>query len=594
LTENELKTSVALKGIGVSPGIVIGSAYVFNRQDIKETLYNLKDSQSVSREVERFKKALGKSEQELLDIKNGLEDSEGIGPLFVDVHIMMLNDKTFVENTIKNIRDHRVNAEWALKMTISRHREIFDTIEDGYLRERIRDVEHVGQIILRNLSGKIHEKISDITENVVIVARDLSPADTVQMTTRKIVGFATDMGGKTSHTAIVAKSLEIPAVVGIEKVTEEVNTDDTIIVDGTAGVVIINPDPEVIKRYEDKKKHYLVMEEDLLKDAHLPAVTTDGHSVGVGANIEFVEEIPSAVFHGANGVGLYRTEFIYINREQLPTEEEHLAIYKDLIGSRGVKWATIRTFDLGGDKFISDARLAKEMNPAMGLRAIRFCLQEVELFKIQLRAILRASVYGNVGILLPMISGVKEIVDARNIIDEVKEELISSGIPINEDIKIGIMIEVPSAVIMAEQLAEKVDFFSIGTNDLIQYALAIDRVNERVTYLYEPFHPAILKMIKQVVDAGHNAGIKVAMCGEMAGDPLCTPILLGLKLDGLSMTPLAIPRVKNIIRNSTVKESEKLLKEALTFSTATEIKEYVKVYMTEKFPEFCPVDWETH
>jgi len=594
LTENELKTSVALKGIGVSPGIVIGSAYVFNRQDIKETLYNLKDSQSVSREVERFKKALGKSEQELLDIKNGLEDSEGIGPLFVDVHIMMLNDKTFVENTIKNIRDHRVNAEWALKMTISRHREIFDTIEDGYLRERIRDVEHVGQIILRNLSGKIHEKISDITENVVIVARDLSPADTVQMTTRKIVGFATDMGGKTSHTAIVAKSLEIPAVVGIEKVTEEVNTDDTIIVDGTAGVVIINPDPEVIKRYEDKKKHYLVMEEDLLKDAHLPAVTTDGHSVGVGANIEFVEEIPSAVFHGANGVGLYRTEFIYINREQLPTEEEHLAIYKDLIESRGVKWATIRTFDLGGDKFISDARLAKEMNPAMGLRAIRFCLQEVELFKIQLRAILRASVYGNVGILLPMISGVKEIVDARNIIDEVKEELISSGIPINEDIKIGIMIEVPSAVIMAEQLAEKVDFFSIGTNDLIQYALAIDRVNERVTYLYEPFHPAILKMIKQVVDAGHNAGIKVAMCGEMAGDPLCTPILLGLKLDGLSMTPLAIPRVKNIIRNSTVKESEKLLKEALTFSTATEIKEYVKVYMTEKFPEFCPVDWETH
>lgn len=594
MTENELKTSVALKGIGVSPGIVIGSAYVFNRQDIKETLYNLKDSQSVSREVERFKKALGKSEQELLDIKNGLEDSEGIGPLFVDVHIMMLNDKTFVENTIKNIRDHRVNAEWALKMTISRHREIFDTIEDGYLRERIRDVEHVGQIILRNLSGKIHEKISDITENVVIVARDLSPADTVQMTTRKIVGFATDMGGKTSHTAIVAKSLEIPAVVGIEKVTEEVNTDDTIIVDGTAGVVIINPDPEVIKRYEDKKKHYLVMEEDLLKDAHLPAVTTDGHSVGVGANIEFVEEIPSAVFHGANGVGLYRTEFIYINREQLPTEEEHLAIYKDLIESRGVKWATIRTFDLGGDKFISDARLAKEMNPAMGLRAIRFCLQEVELFKIQLRAILRASVYGNVGILLPMISGVKEIVDARNIIDEVKEELISSGIPINEDIKIGIMIEVPSAVIMAEQLAEKVDFFSIGTNDLIQYALAIDRVNERVTYLYEPFHPAILKMIKQVVDAGHNAGIKVAMCGEMAGDPLCTPILLGLKLDGLSMTPLAIPRVKNIIRNSTVKESEKLLKEALTFSTATEIKEYVKVYMTEKFPEFCPVDWETH
>ncbi|MEA3487372.1 MAG: phosphoenolpyruvate--protein phosphotransferase [Thermodesulfobacteriota bacterium] len=594
MSENKLKTTIALRGIGVSPGIVIGSTYVLNRQDVKETLCKLNDGESVSREIERFKKALGKSEQELLDIKGGLEDSEGIGPLFIDVHVMILNDKAFIENTIKNIGDHRVNAEWALKMTISRHKEIFDKIEDDYLRERIRDVEYVGQIIQRNLSGKIHEKISDISEEVVIVARDLSPADTVQMATRKIMGFATDMGGKTSHTAIVAKSIGIPAVVGLEKVTGEVSTGDIIIVDGTAGVVIINPDPEVVKRYEDKKRHYLAMEEDLLKDAHLPAVTVDGHSVGVGANIEFVEEIPSAVFHGANGIGLYRTEFIYINREQLPSEEEHLSSYKKVIEGEGIKWATIRTFDLGGDKFISYAGLAEEINPVMGLRAIRFCLQEVELFKVQLRAILRASVYGNVGILLPMISGVKELVDARNIIDEVKGELISGGIPINEDIKIGIMIEVPSAVIIADQLAEKVDFFSIGTNDLIQYALAIDRVNERVTYLYDPLHPAILRMIKQVVDAGHNAGIKVAMCGEMAGDPLCTPILLGLKLDGLSMTPLAIPRVKNIIRNSTVRESEKLLKEVMTFSTGSEIKEHVKDYMTERFPEFCPIDWQAY
>jgi len=349
----------------------------------------------------------------------------------------------------------------------------------------------------------------------------------------------------------------------------------------------------VIKRYEDKKRHYLAMEEDMLKDAHLPAVTADGRSVGVGANIEFIEEIPSAVFHGANGVGLYRTEFIYINKEQLPSEEEHFFSYKKVIEGEGIKWATIRTFDLGGDKFVSDAGLAEEMNPVMGLRAIRFCLQEVELFKVQLRAILRASVYGNTGILLPMISGVKEIMDARNIIDEVKGELLSEGIPIDEDIKIGIMIEVPSAVIMAEQLAEKVDFFSIGTNDLIQYALAIDRVNERVTYLYEPLHPAILRMIRQVVDAGHNAGIKVAMCGEMAGDPLCTPILLGLELDGLSMTPLAIPRVKKIIRNSTVRESKELLKKVMTISTAQEIEECVKDYMIQRFPECCPVDWQT-
>ena len=591
MSENELKATIALKGIGVSPGIVIGRAYALNRKDIKETLYKVSGDESVSREIKRFKKSLRDSRQELLDIQTELKNRQGIGSLFVDVHIMILDDKTFTTDIIKNIKDHGVNAEWALKMTISRQREIFEKIEDEYLRERIRDVECVGQRILRNLSGKTHERVSDIEGEVVIVARDLSPTDTVQMSTRKILGFATDIGGKTSHTAIVAKSIGIPAVVGLERITGEVSTGDAIIVDGTAGVVIVNPDPEVIKRYEDKKRHYFAMEEDMLKGAHLPADTIDGHPVGVGANIEFIEEIPSAVFHGANGVGLYRTEFIYINREQLPTEEEHFSNYKKVIEGEGINWATIRTFDLGGDKFVSDAGLAEEMNPVMGLRAIRFCLQEVELFKVQLRAILRASVYGNTGILLPMISGVKEIIDARYIIDEVKGELLSEGIPIDEDIKIGIMIEVPSAVIMAEQLAEKADFFSIGTNDLIQYALAIDRVNERVTYLYEPLHPAILRMLKQVVDAGHNAGIKVAMCGEMAGDPLCTPILLGLALDGLSMTPLAIPRVKKIIRKSTVSESKKLLEKVMTFSTAQEIEGCVRAYMIERFPECCPVDW---
>ncbi len=592
MSESELKTIAALKGIGVSPGIVIGHAYAMDHQDIKETLYKLDNGRFVAKEIKRFKKALKDSKQELLDIKKDIGNRKGIGPLLIDVYIMILEDKTLVDTTIQNIENHRVNAEWALKMTISGHRQIFDAIEDDYLRDRIRDLEYVGQRILRNLSGKAIERISDIEGEVVIVARDLSPADTVQMTTGKILGFATDMGGKTSHTAIVAKSIEIPAVVGLEKVTREVSTGDLIIVDGTAGVVIVNPDPEVIKRYEDKKRHYLAMEEDMLKNAHLPAITADGHSVGVGANIEFVEEIPSAVFHGANGVGLYRTEFLYINKKSLPTEEGHFANYKKVIEGEGIKWATIRTFDLGGDKFISDAGLAEEMNPVMGLRAIRFCLQEVELFKVQLRAILRASAYGNTGILLPMISGIQELIDARKIIDEVKEDLTAADIPIDHHIKIGVMIEVPSAVILADRLAEQVDFFSIGTNDLIQYALAIDRVNERVTYLYEPLHPAVLMMLRQTVEAGHRAGIKVAMCGEMAGDPLCTAILLGLKLDGLSMTPLAIPRVKKIIRNSTVAESAKLLETVMDFSTAREIEQYVKDYMIRMFPECCPVHWQ--
>jgi len=375
----------------------------------------------------------------------------------------------------------------------------------------------------------------------------------------------------------------------LKNITNEVQTADRIIVDGTAGVVIIHPDPEILKRYEDKKKHYEVMAEDLIKDASLPAITMDNHRIDIGANIEFIEEIPSAVSHGTDGVGLYRTEFIYINKEQLPTEEEHFSSYKRVVEGDGVKWATIRTFDLGGDKFASDPRLAEEMNPAMGLRGIRFCLHEVELFKVQLRAILRASAYGKTKILFPMISGVAEIQAAKKILREVKHDLSSEGIPIDENIEIGIMIEVPSAVMMADKLAEEVDFFSIGTNDLIQYSLAIDRVNERVTYLYEPLHPAILRLIKLVVEAGHNAGIKVAMCGEMAGEPAYSLILLGLGLDELSMTPLAIPRVKKIIRGSTLKESRELLDRAMTFSTFREIEEYVRRYMIKRFPDDFPL-----
>jgi len=582
------KTSV-LSGIGVSPGIISGKAYLFNCPDFQTPYYKLKTNTLVSNEVKRFKKALKDSGQELLDIKEKISNKEGIDPIFLDVHIMILKDRMFVRETVENIREQRINSEWALKLTLSKYREIFRKMEDEYLRERINDVEYVGDRILRNLSGKTCESISEIDEEIIIIARDLSPADTVQINVEKVLGFATDIGGKTSHTAIIARSVEIPAVVGLENITNEVQTGDRVIVDGTAGVVIINPDPEILKRYEDKKKHYEVMAEDLIKDASLPAITMDNHRIDIGANIEFIEEIPSAVSHGTDGVGLYRTEFIYINKEQLPTEEEHFSSYKRVVEGDGVKWATIRTFDLGGDKFASDPRLAEEMNPAMGLRGIRFCLHEVELFKVQLRAILRASAYGKTKILFPMISGVAEIQAAKKILREVKHDLSSEGIPIDENIEIGIMIEVPSAVMMADKLAEEVDFFSIGTNDLIQYSLAIDRVNERVTYLYEPLHPAILRLIKLVVEAGHNAGIKVAMCGEMAGEPAYSLILLGLGLDELSMTPLAIPRVKKIIRGSTLKESRELLDRAMTFSTFREIEEYVRRYMIKRFPDDFPL-----
>ena len=592
MSVSEEKGTTILKGIGVSPGIAIGKAYVLDRFDAKKiSRYRLDESKLVAREIRRFRKALKESEKQLLEIKKKLGDYEGIEPLYIiDVHIMILKDRMLINDTIQNIKDKSINAEWALRITIDKYREIFNKVEDDYLRERISDVEYTGQRILENLVGKKHKTISDIGEDVIIVARDLSPADTAQMKVEKILGFATDIGGKTSHTAIVAKSIEIPAVVGLEKVVREVRNDDEIIIDGISGFVIVNPDPDILRRYEDKKKHYQTIEENLLQYADLPAITKDNYRVEIGANIEFVEEIPSAVAHGADGVGLFRTEYIYINREQLPTEDEHFFSYKSVIEGMGIKWSTIRTFDLGGDKFFSDPRLPREMNPQMGLRAIRFCLREVELFKVQLRAILRASAFGKTRFLFPMISGVGEFRDVKKIFNEVKDTLLAEGTPIGEDIEVGIMIEIPSAVMVADELAREADFFSIGTNDLIQYTLAIDRINERVSYLYEPLHPAVLKLIKRVVDAGHKAGIKVAMCGEMAGEPAYTMILLGLELDELSINPLAIPRVKKIIRGSSMWESKELLRKVMTFSTAAETEEFVRNYMTQRFPEDFPIN----
>jgi phosphotransferase system enzyme I (PtsI) len=586
---NQIKRTIVLKGIGVSPGIVSGNVYLYNCQDIQTPYYKLDTNALVTKEVKRFRKALKDSVHELSEIKEKTKNREGIEPLFLDIHIMILKDRMFIRETVDNIQERQINAEWALKLTVSKYREIFKKMEDKYLKERISDVEYVSERVLRNLSQKTCESVADIDEEVIIIARDLSPADTVQINAEKVLGFATDSGGKTSHTAIVARSMEIPAVVGLEKITSEVQSDDKIIVDGTTGLVIINPDPDILKRYVDKKKHYQLMEEDLIKNARLPAITQDNHEIDISANIEFIEEIPSAVCHGTDRIGLYRTEFIYVNKEQLPTEEEHFANYRRVVSDPEIKWATIRTFDLGGDKFVSDPKLAEEMNPAMGLRAIRFCLQEVELFKVQLRAILRASAHGNTKILFPMISGVAEIREVKRILREVKEELVAEGFSVGDETEIGIMIEVPSAVMMADKLAEEVDFFSIGTNDLIQYAMAIDRVNERVTYLYDPLHPAILRLLKHVVDAGHKAGIKVAMCGEMAGDPAYSMILLGLGLDELSMTPLAIPRVKRIIRRSTLKESRELLDTVMAFSTVGEIETYVRNYMVKKFPEDFPM-----
>jgi phosphotransferase system enzyme I (PtsI) len=579
------KKTLVLKGIGVSPGVVIGKVYRFDPLDVQLSFYKLEDLTLIPKEIARFKNALKESERELLKIQENLKKTKVTEPLYIiDVHILILQDKKFISRTIKYIRRLGVNAEWAVRMTLDYYKQIFEGVQDVYISGRISDVQYVSQRILRNLSGEKKEIVWEIGDGVIVVTHDLSPADTAQMKMDKVVGFATDSGGRTSHTAIIARSMELPAVAGLDNITRIARTGDEIIVDGTSGLVVVNPYPDMLKRYQEKRLLYSASKEEYLKYAKLPAVTKDDYKVQIGGNIEFVEEMPSAITHGVEYIGLYRTEFIYINHEELPTEDDHFNNYSQIVTTKDLLWSTIRTFDLGGDKFPSNQKQAKELNPQLGLRAIRFCLKEVELFKTQLRAIWRVGALGKVKILFPMISGVEEIREAKKLLEEAKNELLAQGVRIASEMEIGAMIEVPTAAIIADKLAREVDFFSIGTNDLIQYSLAIDRANERLTYLYEPLHPAVLRLIKKVVDAAHDAKIRVAMCGEMAGDPLCSLILLGLELDELSMNHLAIPRVKKIIRESTLQESKLLLQKAMSFNTAAEVRSCVQEYMLERFP----------
>jgi phosphotransferase system enzyme I (PtsI) len=584
-TDQTDKTFV-LKGIGVSPGVAIGRVYRFDSLDSKIAFYKLNDASLIPKEVLRFKKALEESEHQLLEIQKNLKKAKVTEPLYViDVHILILKDKKFTNRTIKYIRESGVNSEWALRMTLDHYKQIFEGVEDAYISSRVSDVQYVVQRVLRNLSGEKHENVWETGQyGIIIVSQDLSPADTAQMKLDKIFGFATDSGGRTSHTAIVARSMELPAVVGLDNVTRSVHTGDEIIVDGTSGLVVINPYPDMLKRYEDKKRHYDAARDEYLKYAKLPAVTLDNYHVQIGCNIEFIEEIPSAIVHGAENIGLYRTEFLYIYRDELPTEEDHFNNYRQVVTEKKLSWSTIRTFDLGGDKFPNYQKQSKELNPQMGMRAIRFCLKEVEIFKTQLRAIWRAGAFGKTKILFPMISSVDEIREAKKLLEETRQELLAQGVEIASKMEIGAMIEVPAAVIIADKLAREVDFFSIGTNDLIQYSLAIDRANERLTYMYEPLHPAVLRLIKNVVEVAHKANVRVDMCGEMAGDPLCVLILLGMELDELSMNSLAIPRIKKIIRESTFEESKVMLKKALSFNTASEVRAYVNDYMVRRFP----------
>lgn len=581
------RTDIVLKGIGVSPGISIGMAFLVDGGRLETPAYCYLDLAYIPLEVKRFEKAVQESKDQLLKIRNKLlNDVKGKEHIrIIDAHLLMLEDKMLIDDTIKTIKKEKVNVEWAIRMVMKEIRDFFDSIDDEYIRERGSDIDHICDRVLKNLMGKKHETISEIKEEVIVVAHDLAPTDTVQMVKEKVLGFLTDIGGKTSHTAIVARSLEIPAVVGLENITQKVNAGDLLIIDGTSGTVVINPSEKIIKDYEKKKGQYSDYERLLHHYKKLPAEMLDGRRIRLMGNIEMIEEVPSLVDHGAEGIGLYRTEFLYLNRKGLPTEDEHFKVYKDVVERVSPHPTIIRTLDIGGDKFLSNVDLAPEMNPAMGLRAIRFCIKEPYIFKTQLKGILRASVYGNLKIMFPMISGVEELRKAKAIMEEAKEELRKEKKPFNPKIFVGAMIEVPSAAIIADVLAKEVDFFSVGTNDLLQYSLAIDRVNEHVAYLYEPLHPAALRIIKNVVAAAHSAGIAVGVCGEMAGEPEHALILLGLGLDQLSMNALSILKVKKMIRSIKYSDAKEIAETALSFSTAGEIERFIRDEMKKRFQD---------
>lgn len=573
------------RGIVASPGIVIGRAYLLDRRKVVVAGRRIEASR-VKEEVARFKKSVELSKTQLEELKKRYTKGLGKSHFYIlETHVMLLEDKMLVEGTAKRIKESLLNAEGALKETIGAIGSKFDTIEDEYLRERKHDVEQVGERVLRNLVGHMQESLADIREEAVIIAHDLAPTDTLMMRKDKILGFATDAGSRTSHMAILARSLGIPAAVGLENITSAVKTGDVVILDGIHGLVIVDPVEETFLAYLKKRQKYAYFERELEKIKLLPAETLDGYRVQLQGNIELPEEVASAADHGGTGIGLYRTEFLFLNRSALPTEEEHYKAYRHVVERAAPHEVVIRTFDLGGDKIGMHGGFEKESNPALGLRAIRYCLQNPDIFKNQLRGLLRATAHGNIKILIPMISGLPELYATKKIMEEVKAELRAEGKAFNEEVMLGAMIEIPSAALISDLLAREVDFFSVGTNDLIQYTLAIDRQNEQVAYLYEPLDPAVLRLLQRVADSARQANITLAMCGEMAGDPLYAAILLGMGFQHLSMNVASIPWVKKVIRSVRMQDAIELAALVTQQPTAALAKRAADHFMEERFPD---------
>jgi len=562
---------IVIKGIRGAPGICIGKAYLVDREGVNVIKKYRIPEKDLENEKNRFNVAVNKAKAELKKIieeaPEGLREHAAI----LETHVILLKDKMLYGRTIEMIERDQLNAEWALKSVVGDLKTMFQNMSDPYFRSRASHVVHVSNRIMRNLVGAEPVNIKAIDKRVILVARDLSPAETSHIQLERIKGFVTDGGGVASHTGIIARTLEIPAVLGLNNATRIIQNDDLLVVDGSEGTLIVHPTEQTLVEYEERLLRYERRKKIISRVSQLPAQTLDGVSIKILGNIELPEEVVSVRDHGGNLIGLYRTEFQYLGRNGFPSEDDLFDRYRDVVEVMTPFPVTIRTLDINGDKTNPQVFNSQdESNPVLGLRAIRYCLKYPDVFKTQLRAILRASRFGRVRIMFPMISSVEEVRQAKALLREAAASLSKEGVPFQSEIDVGIMIEVPSAVIMADVLAEEVDFFSIGTNDLIQYALAIDRSNRHVSYLYDPLHPAILRMIKRVADIGHQKGIQVFMCGEMAGDPRNLPFLLGLGLDELSMNPQAIPIVKNVIRALSMKQLKRFVPDTLMNQTSTE------------------------
>ena len=574
------------KGIGVSPGIAIGRAVIIEKRIVSIYRVPIRE-EDVPAEVTRLLESLEKTRDQLHELKAKVSRSMGeeYASIF-EAHSMMVSDPSFADKVVQKIEEEQVNAEWALSEVQEELQARFQSFEEDYLRERVADVKDVAERVLRNLQGVAHHEISEIKHDVIILADDLTPSDTVHFNKRPIVGFATETGGRTSHVSIIAKSLFMPAVIGVPRLTKIVDNDEMVIVDGYEGIVLINPTDAMVAEYRSRVTRHEESEKKLLENRTFPATTKDGRKISLQANLELLEELDDAIKFGAEGIGLYRSEFLYISKSpDLPNEDEHFEVYRRIVEGMAPQTCVIRTFDLGGKKLAREVIGSKEDNPVLGLRGLRLCMKHREMFKTQLRALLRASAFGDMKIMFPLVSGVQELRQVKTFIREIKLELDAEGKAYNPDLKIGIMIEVPSAALIADFLAEEADFFAIGTNDLIQYSLAIDRANENVSYLYEPLHPALLRLIKNVIDAGRKANIPVSMCGEMANDPIFAIVLLGLGLENFSMNPSSIPVIKNVVRSVRYKDCKRIADMVLQKRTAQEIEEFVIENVALRFPE---------